>query len=489
MAANTTPDTSLSRRALAGVPTAVWVFTAAWIAVLASAGALRVWALSSQGFDLAFVVHGLARLAQSGPGADVPFAGWSLLEDHLSILALPLAWLAGHPLGPYALMTVEAVAVGLSIPVAWRLARRRLRSTRAAWVLTIAYATAPTLLFAAWADFYPSLLATPFFLLLIEAIEEGRGRQALLAGGVAALAREDVALLVLVTALVCVRTSPRYLGALAASATAVIMAARALAAGPQYFAALAYDYVDPAAPLATLGAAVAALWSGGRLVTLLATAALPWIGFGRTALRPLTIALLGHLPYLLAAVTTTKSPGYHYYFLVPALAYWAVLQAHRDRPLRRGVLPAGAVALALVVGPLGWGVVAPGIPTMAGVVRTATVDRVAISDAHRVLQCIPEGAVQSLDSSLVAFAGDRARVRMWPDPFGPLLIQVGDAAARLPASGDPTPPAYVMPPPDSNAAVVLPGFSYETVNPADRWQVWVRRTGAAMLLQDCLAAG
>lgn len=489
MAANTTPDTSLPRRALAGAPAAVWAFTAAWVAVLAAAGALRVWALSSQGFDLGFVVHGLARLAQGGPGTDVPFAGWSLLEDHLSILALPFAWLAGHPLGPYALMTVEAVAVGLSIPVAWRLARRRLASTRAAWVLTIAYATAPMLLFAVWADFYPSLLATPFFLLLIEAIEEGRGRRAVLAGGAAALAREDVALLVLVAALVYVRVIPRHLGALAAVAAAVIAAARVVAGGPQYFTTLAYDYVDPAAPFATLGAAVAALWSGGRLVTLLVTAALPWIGFGGMALRPLAIAVLGHLPYLLAAVTTTKSPGYHYYFLVPALAYWAVLQAHRGRPVRRGVLPAGAVALALVVGPSGWGAVAPGIPTVAGVVRTATVDRVAISAAHSALQCIPGGAVQALDSSLVPFAGDRARVRMWPDPFGPLLIQVGDATSRLPGSGDPTLPAYVMPPPDSNAAAVLPGLSYEAVNPTDRWQVWVRRAGAAVLTQDCLAGG
>ncbi len=295
--------------------------------------------------------------------------------------------------------------------------------------------------------------------------------------------------MVLVTALVCVRLNPRHLGALVAVAATVIVAARAVAGGPQYFAALAYDYVEPAAPLATLGGAAAALWSGGRLVTLLATWALPWIGFGGVTLRPLAIAVLGHLPYLVAAVTTTKSPGYHYYFLVAALGYWAVLQAHRRRPLRRGVLPAGAVAIALLVGPLGLGAVAPGIPTVGGTIRDAAVDRAAISAAHRALECIPTEAVQALDAALVPLAGDRPRVRMWPDPFGPLLIQVGDAVRRLPASADPTLPAYVMPPPDSNAPAVLPGLSYEAVGPADRWQVWARRPGGAGSLRDCLATG
>ena len=257
------------------------MFAAAWAVIVATIAVIATWSLEIEGFDLGFYLRGLAALAAEGPAGEVSFAGWSLLQDHfvpiafllLPVLALPSPWLG--------LTVVQTVAIAASIPVIWRLARRLLGSDRDAWLLTIAYSVAPTVLAGSIREVHSQFFALPFLALMADGIEGRRGPLVIGAAVVAASAGEQAALTVLIISLVFLRYLPRPLAVAGAAGLGFLAVGQLLGPGPPTWVAAAYDHLAAAQPPEILGVLVGAVWAHGAILLLLAVWAIPWLFLGR----------------------------------------------------------------------------------------------------------------------------------------------------------------------------------------------------------------
>lgn len=413
----------------AGRSTRVWLLAGSWVLVVGTLAVVRVWALIPHVWDLGFFVHGLAAVARGGLDAAVPFAGWTVLEDHFSPLLLLLSPLARFSWSPYLLVAVQAVAIGASIPIAWRLASRSGGSARRAWLLTFAYALSPVLLFAAFFDMHASVLATPLLLLVFDGIERSAPRQIAVAGSAAALLREDVAFFMLVLAVLFfteAKGSMIVVGGLAALALltgTLIAGGRDPSLTPPHVN-FSYDYIDIGDPLGTVAGAAEALFAGGVSALLLVVAgiALPWIAFGRFDLKVIAYACVVAAPFLLSRYTVTKSVASHYYFALAPILLWAAVRGARDRVPAAGDhfrerLAAAGVVLGFLGGPLALGVLASsGSDTAVDIIDTALSDRSRITQTHAALDCLPDELSLAVGPELTPHTADHDMVWQWPQP-------------------------------------------------------------------------
>lgn len=127
---------------------------------------------------------------------DLPLVGASnILGLHLEPILLPFAVLhaLGVPLVPLLLLT-QSVAVALLAVPAYRLAARHLASPWAGLAGAILAFLYPTVTVAALHDFHPITLALPLLLGVVDALDEGKVKRALVLGALALACREDVAL-------------------------------------------------------------------------------------------------------------------------------------------------------------------------------------------------------------------------------------------------------------------------------------------------------
>lgn len=399
----------------------------AWAILIAGVSCLRAWALFASAFDLGYFTQALGQVGRAGLSATASLAGWTFFQDHLSILALPLAPLARTRGGPYWLLIIQAIVVASSIPLVWRLVAATAANLRQQWAMTIAYSVAPTLLFALWFDFHPTLLALPFLLMLAIGIEEGDPRLGVAGAILASLAREDVALVVVVICLVFFSRKAKWLavGGLSAMAIGLVGLLVTGGGGAGWFLRAGFSYVDAGDPWSTLGSAVRYLWSGGLFMLVVVSWLLPWIGWRRLSVRPLLVALVASLPYLLSAVLTVKVPGWHYYFFWAPLGLWSVARSQRSRSEPPGLVEWGAVAVAFAIGPFAIGAVAPFTPVVPEVVAESYSIRGQINAAHAAISCVPSELSQSIANPLVPFAANRPGVSVWPMPFHDLLLIEG----------------------------------------------------------------
>lgn len=412
----------------APIPRRVWLFTGGWMLAVGIAVVLKVWALLARAFDLGFFVQVLAVTARQGPFAATSLTGVSMLRDHFSPLLLPLAPLATTPWAPYGLVLVQMLVVGASIPAAWRLTGRGTADPTQRWLLTAGYATAPVLLFAVWNDFHASLLAAPFLVLLADAVESGEGRRALVFGLLAAAAREDMALLVLVVALLFWRSSPRYLGALAAGSVGFLVAHQVLSSGEGWFQRAGLAYVDLDAPLTTAATALSNAWHGAALLLLVLAWLLPWMAWGRLSARPVVAGLIFAAPYLVLELPHTKAPGLHYYFVMAVLGLWAVVRAGPQawQTPRRRVFAASVLVVSVAAGPLGAGVLQDSVPTYGEIVVEAWTARSELSALHNWVDCLPDRGAASVATQVFPFVANRGEVFRWPSPLDDVVLRMSD---------------------------------------------------------------
>jgi uncharacterized membrane protein len=400
----------------------VWAYAAAWTTVLGTITSLRAWALFSGGFDLGFFIQA----SHVGGNTILPMAGFTLLEDHFSPLLIALAPVLDLLPVPYGLIWLQTVAVGVSIPLVWRLSRRNAPPERWSWLLVVAYSMAPPVLGAVWFDFHPTLLAAPLLLWFANAITAGNST-AIPAGILAATTREDIALVVFVIAILYRRRMPRPLAAVAVTSGSLLVLGQIVMTNT-WFIDTSFAYVDWSAPVATLRSSVAFLWADGSFLLLVPALVLPWpwlIG-RKPDWRPILAAAVLVVPLLLAANPNTKEAGYHYYFPAVLLITWSVAGA---APIRftgsRARLALAATGTAVILGPMGSSALTPVQPATTTIVYRSIAESTDIAAAHDLLACIPSGAAISVSSPLQPFVADRRAAYIWPHPFEDLITVTG----------------------------------------------------------------
>jgi uncharacterized membrane protein len=203
-----------------------WVRSSNVVGVVALTCALlalaRFHTFHNETFDLAFytrILWGLSRGDLYHPLTDSHVFGL-----HASWVLFPLAWLGRLiPLIPLMLVVQSVALAGAAIPLA-RMAARRLRTPFAADVTVLSFLLYPTVLTAATYEFHPSSLALLPLAYTLDAWDRTQWRKGAVALFVAAMCREDVALVASVMGLVLAaskdREQRRWGLAIAALATA-----------------------------------------------------------------------------------------------------------------------------------------------------------------------------------------------------------------------------------------------------------------------------
>lgn len=348
--------------------------------------------------------------------------------DPILALFAPLWWLWPSP---NLLLVTQACAVAAgALPVFW-LARKHLRSERAALGFALAYLLTPALEWMTLHEFHPVALATPLLLFAFWYLDEERLLAFTVVAGLALMTKEHAGLAVAGLGLWHVVTRRRAWPGAAIACAGV--AVSALAVGlviPHYKPEGGSGFYDrfeavggsPGGiarttvtdPLAILSAA-----TEGRDGTYLLELLLPLAGLSLLAPVALLIAAPELALNLLSATRTQTSIHFQYSALALAgLLPAAVLGAARlargsgARAERLAVLAvAAALAGNYVLGPIPVWQTLPGGETLdASAHRVDGHDRIA----ERALRLIPGDAVVSASNSLGGHLSARRRVLSFP---------------------------------------------------------------------------
>ena len=133
----------------------------------------------------------------------------SLLSYHvepLLVLVAPIYWLWDDV---RALLILQAGALTLGAWLAYRLGKRRLKSSWAGLAVAMIYLLAPARQAAALSDFHTVALTAPLFLLALDALDTGKKYLFLLASLLCLIGREDAAIIIIALALYAAVFHPR----------------------------------------------------------------------------------------------------------------------------------------------------------------------------------------------------------------------------------------------------------------------------------------
>ena len=331
--------------------------------------------------------------------------------DPLLAAFAPLWWVWPSPT---MLLVAQAVAVALgALPVFW-LARKHLGSERLAALFALAYLLYPAVQWLALDEFHAVALACPLLLYAVWYLDEDRLAAALPFLGLAAVTKEEVPLAVAGLGIWFALARGRRLAGAAIAVAGVALSAFYLAVVMPYFrdgdAPAFYDRYDavggsPAGivekaftdPLALLQAV-----TEGRDLTFLLQLALPLAGLFLAAPLLLVAALPELAANLLSETATQTSIEFHYTApIAPFLVAGAVFASAR-LPRLAPLVPAAALAGAVVLGPLWAGELVPE--------RMTAHDRVAA----RAVDLVPSDAAVSSTNGLGAHLSARRRVFSFP---------------------------------------------------------------------------
>lgn len=347
--------------------------------------------------------------------------GVSLLGDHFSPILVPLSPVALLPGAAFWLIGVQALLVALSIPIVWLVAREL--SPGRAGVVTAVYAVCPPLLYAVWNDFHASTLALPFVAAwLLGVVKRNRG-VTIWAGLAAVLCREDVALTVGVVGLFLALTVWRGTLGVALAGVVVSVSYFAAGGGTGWLSGAGLAYLRESAFPEVIGDVLQVSWSGGLLVSLLATLIVPWRLLGRQDLRLWAFYLVSVAPLLVLDAPNVHSPGLHYFSVGALIGPLALRTGETSRP---GLLPRLVLLVLLVSGPMGtslWTYSALANPPAPVVLKEGIETYGNNAEIHDLLASLgDEGLVVSAVQNLVPLISSRNQVYPWPAPFFDLVL-------------------------------------------------------------------
>ena len=390
--------------------------TPAWLIMAVPALLLAVTALlrylnGRASIDLAVFDQGIWAASRGGAGW-ISLTGETLLEDHFGpglfvfaplyrLLATPAWLLIGQVLAAW--VAVRMIAKRLEPAVG------ELRAALVGGALLVSPPVAYALLF----DFHSVVLAVPFALAAVFAIEDGRPRRALVLGLLAALFRIEVGLAVMVCfALWPGRRRGRLLPAalLAAYVAFAMYLERSL--GHDSYWSIHFAHLG-ASPMQALAHPVR--FAGALLGPSALAKALPWLATGaflclRRPRRCLP-ALLLSLPVLLSSWPGTKGIDFQYGYAPTLLLALAWIPTLRQRPDRSGRVVAACLLLAALLGP-----VIPALASSHPLGSFAGRHWVPDSEPRCIVAGIPGDASVSASRPLTLLT-HRSNLYLWPYPF------------------------------------------------------------------------
>ncbi|NOY55081.1 MAG: DUF2079 domain-containing protein [Actinobacteria bacterium] len=391
-------------------PKVAVVLIGAWLTAVLMLVGLRAWEFYAAGFDLGVFVQAFRTMMLHGPFATIPMLGQTFLEDHFSPLALPLVLLARSSALPYLLLAVQTGMVALAGLFIWRIAVRG--GSRRPLLHLLGFLLAPVVVGAVWSDFHVSVLAAPFLVLMLDGLHTGADRRVLWAGSAAALMREDIALVVLIAILVW-RPSPRMWPLIILAGLSV--AGGVLLGGPNWFVESGTRYLG--ATDTPIRSALAVAWDSGRLLPLVLFLVMPWVFLGHIGWRSWAVATVLFIPLAFLDLPVLDHVGSHYYLpLGIVLAVGAARGGERFVPSLRWVSYA-AVALALVVGPLVFGISGYQDVPAWRVAKVAMQDASSVASVHAWVNSLALGESVSAVNSLVPWIEATDGVWVWPSPL------------------------------------------------------------------------
>jgi uncharacterized membrane protein len=417
------------RRYLPTANTLVLVGAAAWVVGFAALSVLRQKAFFTGRFDMGNMVQAVWSTAHGHPLRMTDLHGEQISRlaahvDPILVVFAPLWWIWPSP---YPLLVAQALAIGLgALPVFW-LARKHLRSSRAALGFACAYLLYPATGWLALNEFHPVALATPLLLFAFWFLDEDRIVPFALCAVAASLCKEEIALVVAGFGIWYALARTRWWtgGAIAALGLAWGIAAIGVVI-PHFNDGQSSDFYgrysevggSPGGIVKTAFAhplrLVEAAFSG-RDLHYIWQLAMP-LAFVFLLAPVVLIAALPELAInLLSATTTQTSIHFHYTAgLIAPLIVAAVLGAAR---LRRWALPIAAlVAVAALVGNYHLGPIPGWRHIPGGQTFQSTAARVTQHDAaaERALRLIPDNAVVSATNTLGAHLSARRRFLSFP---------------------------------------------------------------------------
>ena len=401
----------------------------AYASGFAALSALRYEAFFTGRFDLGNMVQAVWSTAHGHPLRMTDLHGEQISRlaahvDPILVLFAPLWWLWPSP---HLLLVVQACVVALGAVPVFLLARKHLRSSRAALGFGLAYLLYPATGWLTLNEFHPVALATPLLLFGFWYLDEDRLLPFALFAIAAAASKEEIALVVAGFGIWYALAHRRWLAGTAIAFAGGAWAGIAIAAVIPHFNAGAesdfygrYSEVGGSAggilktalthPLRIAEAAFSARDLHYLLELVAPLAAL-------CLLAPLVlVAALPELAInLLSSTTTQTSIHFHYTAgLIPPLVIAAIFGAKR---LSRWAFPvAAAIVVAAIVGNYRLGPIPGWRHLPGGQTFQATAARVTVHDhiADRALRLIPGNAVVSATNTLGAHLSARARVLSFP---------------------------------------------------------------------------
>lgn len=440
----------------------LWSAVAAYGAGFSALSILRHRSFTTGRFDLGNMVQAIWSTAHGDPLAITNLRGDQISRlaahvDPILVAFAPLWWL-----WPSAdlLFVTQAVAVALgAVPVFW-LARKHLRSERAALGFALAYLFYPAVEWLTLNEFHPVALATPLLLYAFWFLDEERWLPFAACSVAAAACREEIPLVVAGFGLWYALSRKRWAPGLAVAGVGVLWTAVAVGVliphfrsgeSPAFYARysevggtprgiVGTSLTDPVRVLETV--------FSGRSLDYVAELVLPLAGLALAAPLLLVAALPELAVNLLSANRFQTSIHFHYTAgLIPPLVAGSILGAARltRGPERRrwGVrLGVGVAALGIAanyhLGPLPvWRFLVEGSVFQATDWRASAHDRAAA----RGVALVPGGVVVSASNRLGGHLSDRRRILSFPVVQDATWIAVdevdgsyADRVAPIPAS-------------------------------------------------------
>jgi uncharacterized membrane protein len=335
----------------------------------------------------------------------------SLLAFHFEpmlLLFVPLYALGG---GVTLLLVVQSIGLALGAVPAYRLASVASGSTVAGVAVAAAYLLSPLGQWAVLSDFHTATLAAPLLLLCVERLIVGRSpRQALIAGGLAAAAREDVGLVLAAIGLIyvvrrrAVRTGVKFLILGGASSILGALVIRSYSGGVSPFD-VRYA-ATMSAGLASLVAALARPSVADYASTLVLSGG--WLAvFAPVALVPALPSLA--LNVLSTSVWMAAGKAHYSVLVLPfiAIAAAAGLRQLKNRPRLIHIATAALLLSSMV------GYMREGAGPLGGNYAPAAVTEHA-RRAAALADLLPTTASISASSALVPRVSNRPKVYVFP---------------------------------------------------------------------------
>ena len=395
------------RRRLFG-PKTVMAIAVLYGVLLAVFGMLRHHNFWSGALDMG--VYGQGEWLISHGHANSSIIGRNLFSDHVSALYAVLA--VGYRLWSSVdlLIIVQAVALACCVHPHVRLAKSNGFSTGVGVGVAVFHAA---FLSAAVFDFHTSVLATPFLLWALVAVQEGRPRLALVMALVIVLCRAD--LVVCVGALMVLASR----GLRVRLAGVVVFAGMLLVLPAFLGGATAWDI-----HYRTLGEspvdAVFHPWRAASVVFswLSVKSVLLWVApfalLPALSPRRMAAALVAGAPLLLSTTSNLHQPWFHYGAIVEPFVFYAVL----DPGIRRW-MPVARVQLLVLVMSAATLCVASPLSTIAPPNHRLwnVVHARSDADYQRIVHAIPPSAGVAAVDPFASHLVHRPHLYAWPSPF------------------------------------------------------------------------